>query len=231
MTTTVLTIAGSDPSGNAGLQVDLRVFAEAGLRGTAVVTAVTVQTAAAVEATNPVDPSLVAAQLRAALTEGVIAGKTGMLGCPEVVAELWPAGVPLVVDPVIRSTSGTVLGGGYEALLPRATIVTPNLPEARALTGLDDAPPEALARALVDDLGAGAALVTGGHGDDPDVVRDVLYDGAAVHVFGNPRLPGATATRGTGCRLSAALVVGLAAGRPLPEGCAGAIELVHRSLR
>jgi hydroxymethylpyrimidine/phosphomethylpyrimidine kinase len=237
----VLTIAGSDPSGGAGLQSDLRTFATAGLYGLAVPTAITVQTAGGgVTRSDVLAADLVAAQLRAALSEGPLAAaKTGMLGSAanvEAVAEAWAQReVPLVVDPVIRSSSGAdLLGpGGVAAvrtrLLPCAALVTPNLAEAAWLVGSSRwESPEDLARAVVD-LGAAAALVTGGHGGGA-TVRDVLWFKGALTVFEAPRIGGGESVHGTGCLLSASVVVELARGRELVSAVEAVIEAVRERL-
>lgn len=236
-----LTIAGSDPSGGAGLQADLLTFAALGVHGASVVTALTAQNTLAVRAIAPVDPTFVAQQLDAVLDDlDVRAAKTGMLhraAVVEAVAERLAArAVPhLVVDPVIVATTGVVLlePAGVAALrarlLPLATLVTPNLGEAEALTGRPVADPAGMreaARALVG-AGARAALVKGGH--LPGDALDVLYDGRGFHEFRAPRIA-TRHTHGTGCVLSAAVTASLARGLPLVEAVAAAKHHVTHAL-
>ncbi|HZP41672.1 MAG TPA: bifunctional hydroxymethylpyrimidine kinase/phosphomethylpyrimidine kinase [Candidatus Binatia bacterium] len=237
-----LTIAGSDPSGGAGLQADLKTFAALDVWGAAVVAALTAQNTCGVRACADVAPAFVGAQLDAVLDDlPVAAVKTGMLAraaVVDVVAEGLGARrprLPLVVDPVLVATSGDALAEPAlaarlaERLLPLATVVTPNLAEAEALTGLRATTPAAMrdaARALVD-RGARAALVTGGHlAGDP---CDVLFDGAAFHDLVAPRIPLAP-THGTGCTLSAAIAAGLARGLDLLAAVAEAKAFVGRAL-
>jgi hydroxymethylpyrimidine/phosphomethylpyrimidine kinase len=238
-----LTIAGSDSSGGAGIIADARTFMAYGVWTVAAVTAVTAQNAPGVQAVEVMAPSLVRAQLESARAGVRIdAAKTGMLGSAEVVEVVADFvardGVPLVVDPVLVSTSGTVLleAGGVdvvrERLLPGAWLVTPNLREAAVLTGLavggrEDM--EGAARALVA-MGCRAALVTGGHLTG-EVVADCLGvgDGEVVWLSG-PRL-GAPGTHGPGCVLSAAITAGLAGGLSVEEACAGGVEFVRAAIR
>jgi hydroxymethylpyrimidine/phosphomethylpyrimidine kinase len=219
----VLTIAGSDSGGAAGIAADLATFAGLGAHGACVVTAVTAQDTLGVRDVLPVPPATVSAQLDAVLEDlPVTAAKTGMLGSPEVVRLVAHRlrGRPLVVDPVLVATSGAELGGPevrrayLEHLIPAATVITPNADEARALLGIDETPRE-MARSLAG-LGA-AAVVTGGPGPDR----------ADVHCTDWAALPGeepvplthpAVATdndHGTGCTFSAALAVHLARAVPL----------------
>jgi hydroxymethylpyrimidine/phosphomethylpyrimidine kinase len=233
---TALTVAGSDPSGGAGLQADLRTFAAFDVHGVSVVTALTVQTARGVRSATGVSPALVAAQLDA--VGEVAAVKTGMLLEPaivEVVAERLRGVARLVVDPVMVATSGAVLlvPAAVDVLrarlLPLATLVTPNLHEAEVLTGrpvVTLADMRDAARALVG-LGARAALVTGGH--LPGEARDVLHDGTTLHELAAPRVPVERA-HGTGCVLSAAITAGLAHGRDLATAVADAKRAVTDAL-
>ena len=237
-----LTIAGADPSGGAGLQADLVTFAAFGVHGAAVVTALTAQNTRGVQAIAAVDPAFVAAQLDAVLPDlAPSAAKTGMLYTAAVVntvaERLKARPLPvLVVDPVVAATSGATLldAAGIAALrarlLPLATLVTPNLREAEILVGRPVADRSAMrdaARALVD-LGARAALVTGGHLSGDAI--DVLFDGGALHEYAAPRVPTPRGTHGTGCVLSAAITAGLAVGRPLTEAVAAAKRHVTGAL-
>ena len=236
-----LTIAGSDPGGAAGIQADLKTFHAFGVYGASVVTALTAQDTTAVYAIVDVDPSFVGAQLDAVLGDlPVAAAKTGMLGRAAVVevvsARLTTHPVPhLVVDPVLIATGGQQLTDPAalellrRTLLPLATLVTPNLLEAAALIGRpvrDLADMHDAAHALVD-LGARAALVTGGHLAGPPV--DVLFAGGVVRELEGPRI-GDTPAHGTGCTLSAAITAGLAAGLSLPDAVTRARRYVRRAL-
>ena len=232
----VLTIAGSDPSGGAGIQADLKAFATLGAFGAAVVTALTAQNTRGVRGIETVSPAFVVQQLDAVLEDlDVRAIKTGMLGrvaVVEAVANRLAAGpgVPIVVDPVLVATAGQPLAESEAVatirrdLLPLATLVTPNLPEAAALTGRPVSTASEMrdaARALTD-MGARAALVKGGH--LPDAAVDVLWDGVSFHELTAPRVPGIF--HGTGCTLSAAIAVYLARGTQLRDAVAQAKRYV-----
>jgi hydroxymethylpyrimidine kinase/phosphomethylpyrimidine kinase len=236
-----LSIAGSDPSAGAGIQADLKTFTTLGVYGAAVVTALTAQSAHGVDAVAAVDATFVTRQLSVVLEAlPVAAAKTGMLHRAEVVAAvadlLGARPLPaLVVDPVMVATSGAVLlerdalSVLRDRLLPLATLLTPNLDEAEALSGRAVRSPAAMAeaaRALVD-RGARAVLVTGGH--LPGDAVDVLYDGQAVHVYRGARV-GGPSRHGTGCALSAAITARLAHGDGLHEAIATAKEWVARAL-
>ncbi|MGQ9582769.1 MAG: bifunctional hydroxymethylpyrimidine kinase/phosphomethylpyrimidine kinase [Thermoplasmatota archaeon] len=229
----VLTVAGSDPSGAAGLQMDLRAFASLGLHGCSVVTAVTVQSTASVGEILPVPPALVRAQLDA-LTEdlGVRHVKTGMLYNASIAGAVadWAVEEDLspVVDPVLASTAGPRLSSLdlaqvlRERLIPRAQLVTPNLPEAAELTGIEIRGIEDMKRAAEEllGLGCGSVLVKGGHVPGAEVV-DVFYDGR-FSLLRAPRVE--RRTRGTGCMLSALATGLIAQGAPVRE----AVELAKR---
>ncbi len=236
-----LTIAGSDPSGGAGLQADLKTFAAFGVYGAAVVTSITVQNTMEVRDRLDLDAALVTAQLAAVQDDlDVAAAKTGLLGTAAQVdalaAHLRARPLPfLVVDPVLVATAGQALtdGGTLAALrarlLPLAALVTPNLSEASALvgrpvqdlTGMRDA-----ARALVD-LGAAAALVKGGH--LPGSARDVLCEAGVLHELDAERVH-VGRTHGAGCTLAAAVTAMLASGASLPNAVAAAKRYVTRAL-
>jgi hydroxymethylpyrimidine/phosphomethylpyrimidine kinase len=219
----VLTIAGSDSGGGAGIQADLKAIARCGGHGMTAITALTAQSTTGVTAIQEAPPEFVAEQMRAVLDDiGADAAKTGMLFSAAIIeavaAELARRALPLVVDPVMVASSGSRLlrPDAVEALVtlifPLASVVTPNLPEAQALTGLSTEDRLKLAERLVD-MGAGAALVTGGHGAEP---VDHLFDGTTHLPIPVARHPVA-ATHGAGCTHSAALAAGLAAGLSLPE--------------
>jgi hydroxymethylpyrimidine/phosphomethylpyrimidine kinase len=232
----LLSIAGSDSSGRAGLQADLETFAAHGAQGLSVVTAVTAQGAAGVSAVHAVPPDVVAAQLEAALAEGVDAVKVGMLGTAAVVEVVarglaGRGGLPVVVDPVLESSSGMSLldlegvARLRDRLLPLASLVTPNLPEASRLSGLavasDD---ERLAAALHLAALGPAVLLKGGHGDG-ELLVDLLVAGEVVQRFAHARQP--RVARGTGCRLASAVAARLGRGEPLPRAVGGAIEYLQ----
>jgi hydroxymethylpyrimidine/phosphomethylpyrimidine kinase len=216
-----LTIASSDSGGGAGVQADLKAFAAAGCYGMSAIVALTAQNTTAVTAIHELPPEFVRAQLDAVFDDiGVDAAKTGMLfsrAIIETVAdflETHPA--PLVVDPVMVASSGAKLleDDAVEALVtrlfPLATVITPNLPEAQILTGLDVEDRRALAERL-HELGAKAVLVTGGHGEHP---IDHLFDGE-LHLEIPVRYADVTATHGAGCTHSATLAALLARGEEL----------------
>src|SRR4051794_27345431 len=190
MTPVALTIAGSDPSGGAGIQADLKTFHQFGVYGEAVITLLTVQNTERVSRVEILPEDLVLEQLAAVLEDiPPPAAKTGALGSPAMVRAIARAAAsfpfPLVVDPVMVSKHGAPLaeGGGWEELLPYAALVTPNLPEAEALTGTAD--PRRAAQRLCE-MGARAVLIKGGHsaGD----ALDLLYDGVGWTEFPAPRI-------------------------------------------
>ena len=219
----VLTVASSDSGGGAGIQADLKAFARCGAHGASAIVALTAQNTVGVTAVHELPAEFVRAQIDAVLDDiGADAVKTGMLfSAPlvDAVADaLAPRGLPLVVDPVLVASSGARLlrpdavAVLVARLFPLATVVTPNLPEAQALTGLDCEDRARLAARLVE-LGARAALVTGGHGARP---VDHLFDGVE-HLEIPVVRHAVAATHGAGCTHSAALAAALAAGHPLPD--------------
>ena len=232
----VLTIASSDSGGGAGIQADLKAFARCGAHGMSAIVALTAQNTLGVTAIHEVPPSFVRAQIDAVLDDiGADAAKTGMLfSAPliEAVADaLEPRNLPLVVDPVMVASSGSTLllpeavGTLVSRLFPLATVVTPNLPEAQALTNLATEDRAVLAEQLVK-MGARAALVTGGHGADH---VDHLFDGSRHLRIPVARHPVA-ATHGSGCTHSAVLAAGLASGLSLPEAAKQAALLAGQAV-
>ena len=230
-----ITIAGSDSGGGAGIQADLKAFAAAGVHGTSAIVALTAQNTREVTAVHELPPSFVRAQLEAVAGDiGIDAAKTGMLysrPIVETVADwLEEHPLPLVVDPVMVASSGMRLleddavGVLVGRLFPLATVVTPNVPEARALTASEASPAE-LAEALVG-LGARAALVTGGHGEEP---VDHLFDGSGHHEIPFERHHVA-ATHGAGCTHSATLAALLARGLSLLDAAHGAAAAASRAV-
>ena len=237
-----LTIAGSDSGGGAGIQADLKTFHRFGVFGTSVITAVTAQNTRGVTGWVAVPLPIIMGQLDAVATDlRPAAVKTGMLADAAVVGVVAEslrahALAPYVLDPVMVATSGDPLlePGAVDAirrtLLPLAHLVTPNLDEARLLTGDDVCDPagmERAARQLVRE-GAHAALVKGGHLAGDEVV-DVLFDGRDVRAFRRPRID-TRHTHGTGCTLSAAITAHLALGLPLAAAVERSLDYVHRAI-
>jgi hydroxymethylpyrimidine/phosphomethylpyrimidine kinase len=245
-----LTIAGSDSGGGAGIQADLKAFAACGVHGMCAVTAITAQSTVGVDAIEIVSPAMIRAQVRAVARDiGVDAVKIGMLGTAETIAavagaldelgEIVSTPPPVVLDPVMVSESGARLLESdarralVEELLPRVTVATPNLPEARALAGAREDEDDALALArAVRALGPAVVIVTGGHratasnlgtgghratasdrvsGGDPPTAVDLYHDGARTVELGGERHP-AGAAHGSGCTHSAVLAARLALG-------------------
>jgi hydroxymethylpyrimidine/phosphomethylpyrimidine kinase len=240
-----LTIAGSDSGGGAGIQADLKTFHQFGVFGTSVLVALTAQNTRGVRAVEAVREALVAAQLQA-LAEDLppAALKTGMLAEASLVRLVsrtirengWG---PLVVDPVMVSTSGHRLLSAEaedvirDSLVPLAAVITPNLDEAAVLTGrvVHDIPTMERAGETLLRFGAAAALVKGGHlGDDRGTLTDVLVTADGVRHFTQPRLE-TRSTHGTGCTLSAAIAAFLARGMALPEAVARAKAFVWQALQ
>ncbi|MGD9496817.1 MAG: bifunctional hydroxymethylpyrimidine kinase/phosphomethylpyrimidine kinase [Armatimonadota bacterium] len=239
-----LTIAGSDSGGGAGIQADLKTFAALGVYGMSAITAITVQNTVGVRDALVLDAALIAAQIDAVLEDiGCDAAKTGMLGSAEVVAavaeRLAHHGVrDVVVDPVMVAKSGDRLLSDdactavVERLLPVARIVTPNLPEAAALLGREVAPDEmAEAARELCALGAGAAVVKGGHAGGERAV-DVLYDAASdtLTSFSAPRIDTGN-THGTGCTFASAIAAFLARGWRLEAAVGWAKRFVTEAIR
>jgi hydroxymethylpyrimidine/phosphomethylpyrimidine kinase len=227
---TAMTIATSDSGGGAGIQADLKAFARCGVHGTSAIVALTAQNTKEVLSVETLPRQFILDQVRAAATDiGVDAVKIGMLfdePTIEAVAEALDlvGDAPIVVDPVMVAESGAVLlkpeakRALIERILPRAAVATPNLAEARELTGLEDsATPEDLARA-VQALGPAAAVVTGGHLDDG---ADRFFDGERFELIDGPRHP-AGASHGSGCTHSSALAARLAQGDSLVEAARAA---------
>jgi len=236
----VLSIAGSDSGGGAGIQADLKAFARCGVHGMTAVTALTAQNTVAVTGVQAVPGPFIVEQVRAVADDiGVDAVKIGMLGSAETVAavdealDLLAPGTPIVIDPVMVAESGAVLldEAAREALidrlLPRATVITPNLPEARVLGGAG-APKdvEALARAL-HGLGPEIVVITGGHREE---ATDVLFDGEVIHLIAGARHPDGAA-HGSGCTHSSALAAHLALGYTPLEAARAARAIAADAVR
>lgn len=237
----VLTIAGSDSGGGAGIQADLRTFALHGVHGASVIAALTAQNTCGVQGVFPVPAAFVQAQLDSVLTDlRVVAAKSGMLGDPEVIgrlAETWrrerPG--PLVVDPVMVATSGDRLLPVaaeqvlVERWLPLAELLTPNLPEAEVLLGRpigsDVAAREVAGRELQARWGCWV-LLKGGHAD----ARDLLIGPGHLQWLGGERIE-TPHTHGTGCHLSAAIAARLGRGEAVPEAVVAAKAWLTRALQ
>jgi hydroxymethylpyrimidine/phosphomethylpyrimidine kinase len=247
----VLSIAGSDSGGGAGIQADLKAFARCGVHGMTAITALTAQNTVGVSAIHPVPPDMIVAQVRAVAEDiGVDAVKIGMLGTAETVHAVREAlallepGTPVVIDPVMVAESGAVLlddaarRATVAELLPLATVITPNLPEARVLAAGpagtdppsngddDDDDAVRLARAL-RTLGPHAVVVTGGH---RDAATDVFYDGETVELIPGERHRDGAA-HGSGCTHSSALAAHLALGLGPLEAARAAREIAGAAVR
>ena len=247
----LLTIAGSDSGGGAGIQADLKTFAAHGAYGMSAVTALTAQNTRGVRAVHAAPADFVAAQIDAVFEDlGVDAVKIGMLADAAIVravasrlrAWLGPGPrprPPVVLDPVMVAKSGDPLladdavAAIVEELLPLATLVTPNLPELERLAGREPGKEgeegERIETARALAAGGPAVLAKGGHAAGEEVV-DLLVDGAEVHRFAHPRIA-TTSDHGTGCTLSSAIAARLGAGEPLAEAVRGGIEYLQGALR
>jgi hydroxymethylpyrimidine/phosphomethylpyrimidine kinase len=236
----VLSIAGSDSGGGAGIQADLKAFARCGVHGMTAVTAVTAQNTVAVTAVQAIRPDVIVAQVRAVVEDiGVDAVKTGMLGDEATIdavagaLDLLAPGTPVVVDPVMVAESGADLldpaarGALAQRVLSRATVATPNVPEAARLAGIPaDTGARELARA-VHALGPDVVVVTGGHREE---ATDVVFDGRTLTEIPGERHPGAAA-HGSGCTHSAALAAQLALGRDPLEAARRAKAIAAEAVR
>ena len=237
-----LTIAGSDSGGGAGIQADLKTFSALGVYGASVITAVTAQNTRAVTAVHDLPPTMVAAQINAVLDDlAVGAVKIGMLSSPEIIeavaAALAGYEAPIVLDPVMVAKSGDALlkdeavDSLKTRLLPLATVLTPNLPEAARLLGVAEAAEggEDQAAALME-MGPQAVLLKGGHGTGA-VCTDLLVSRDAPPVrLEAPRIE-TTNTHGTGCTLSSAIAAGLAGGLALGQAVDQAHAYLHAAIR
>jgi len=215
-----LSIAGSDSGGGAGIQADIKAFGAAGVHGTTAITAITVQNTVAVSGVHAVPPDVIVAQVRAVAEDlGIDAVKIGMLGdVPTITAvaaalDALPEGTPVVHDPVMVAESGArllpaeALAALVEHIVPRSTVLTPNLSEARALAGDETLDGEQLARA-VHALGPHVVVVTGGHREE---ATDLVFDGTTLTELPGERFPDGAA-HGSGCTHSSTLAARLALG-------------------
>ena len=240
----VLVVAGSDSGGGAGIQADIKAITALGAYAATAITALTAQDTTGVHAIHEVPEAFVEQQMRVVLDDiGADAVKTGMLHRPEIIATVArtlreaAAGVPVVVDPVMVAKGGArLLGEDAHAalvaeLVPLARLLTPNVPEAEALTGMTVASESDMAAAGENllALGAQAVLMKGGHLAGDDVV-DLLIEAGARERFAAPRLA-TRHTHGTGCTLASAIAAGLAQGLGLSAAVARAHAYVHEAIR
>jgi hydroxymethylpyrimidine/phosphomethylpyrimidine kinase len=235
----VLSIAGSDSGGGAGIQADLKAFARCGVHGMTAITALTAQSTVGVTGVHPVPGEFVVEQVRTVAQDiGVDAVKIGMLGTAGIVAAVREAlgllapGTPVVIDPVMVAESGAVLldedarRALVEQLLPLATVITPNVPEARVLAGGDAGDADELARRL-HPLGPANVVVTGGHREE---AVDVFFDGRELHRIAGERHPDGAA-HGSGCTHSSALAAHLALGHSPLEAARAARAIAGEAIR
>ncbi|HWE51676.1 MAG TPA: bifunctional hydroxymethylpyrimidine kinase/phosphomethylpyrimidine kinase [Bryobacteraceae bacterium] len=233
-----LTIAGSDPSGGAGIQADLKTFHQLRVFGASAVTLITVQNTVRVSRVEPLDAGLVTGQIEAVLEDlPPNAAKTGALGTTAIIEAV--AGIsfdcPLIVDPVLISTQGaalldpSALVALRDRLFPKATLVTPNLHEAAALTGHPVETPDQMKEAAhrIADLGVPYVLIKGGHLHD-DPIDILLFKGAFTE-FPSPRIA-SRHTHGTGCTYSAAITAFIARGLDVPDAIAHAKRFIHEAI-
>lgn len=240
----VLSIAGSDSGGGAGIQADIKTVTALGGYAATAITAITVQNTLGVRAIYPVPLDIIRGQIDAVLEDiGADCIKTGMLASADIIDAVWgrlqalAAHVPRVIDPVMVATSGARLidEGAIAALktrlVPGATLLTPNIPEAEVLSGLPVADAESMRRAgqALLALGAKAVLVKGGHLEGPEVI-DILVSTEGTEIFRSPRID-TRHTHGTGCTLASAIATGLAQGLPLVDAVQRARAYVHEAIR
>ena len=240
----VLTIAGSDSGGGAGIQADLKTFMAFSVYGMSAITAVTAQNTRGVHRIFPMPPDMVAEQIRSVMTDiGVDAVKIGMLFSADIIkvvaTELrhMALPVPVVIDPVMRAKNGDALlqpvaeETFLTQLLPLATVVTPNLPEASALLGIEINSRESMIKAakMLADSGPGAVLIKGGHLQD-DLAADLLWMQGHYEWFEAPRIM-TPHTHGTGCTVSSAIAAQLARGQELRQAVQGAKHYVTEAIR
>lgn len=238
----VLSVAGSDSSGGAGIQADIKAITAMGAYAATAITAITVQNTLGVSDVMPLEPDLIVAQMKAVLDDiGADIVKTGMLHSTAVIeavaAELDErSGIDLVVDPVMVAKGGTSLLQEdamialRNLLVPAAVLLTPNMPEAEALTGkpvktLDD---QKRAGDALIGLGPKAVLIKGGHGEG-DLVHDVLVTEESIEVMTSPRLE-TVHTHGTGCTLASAIAALLSQGAPMRDAVSIARDYVHEAI-
>jgi hydroxymethylpyrimidine/phosphomethylpyrimidine kinase len=243
MTAIAVTIAGSDSGGGAGIQADLKTFSAFGVYGASVITALTAQNTLGVQGIHDVPPAFIAQQIDSVFSDlAVAAVKIGMLSQPAVI-ETVAAGIArhaarnIVLDPVMVATSGDrllapeAIATLKTSLIPRALVVTPNLPEAAALLDEPIAQEEGAMRAQAErilELGAQAVLIKGGHAAGGEST-DILVDGNGIERFASPRVATRN-THGTGCTLSSAIAAGLAKGHSLRDAVGAAKTYISAAI-
>jgi hydroxymethylpyrimidine/phosphomethylpyrimidine kinase len=239
----VLLVGGSDCSGGAGIQADIKAVCAMGGHAAAAITAITVQNTLGVSAVQALGDDIILAQIQAVLDDiGTDTIKTGMLGSAGLIEKLVAmikdkaADKPLIIDPVMVATSGDALIDDHAAmairdhLLPLATLVTPNIPEAEALTGgkVTDLGSQIAAGEELMEMGAGAALIKGGHLSG-DIMRDVLVSARGMNIMERPRID-TQHTHGTGCTLASAIAALMAQGVALPDAVQSAGDYLHEAI-
>jgi hydroxymethylpyrimidine/phosphomethylpyrimidine kinase len=236
----VLVIAGSDSGGGAGIQADIKTITALDAFAMTAITALTAQNTLGVEAVWPVPETFIAQQIDVVLNDlGADCIKIGMVGdvpAIKAVLQALPTGIPIVLDPVMVAKGGHALLAGQavgmlrDRLLPLATIVTPNLPEAEALTGQPIRTVEDMHRAAakIAAMGPQAVLLKGGHLDS-DTVTDILFAQGSAEAFSDPRIP-TKHTHGTGCTTASAIAAGLAQGLPLRDAVVRARRYVRAAI-
>lgn len=240
----VLIIAGSDPSGGAGIQADIKTVTALGGYAATAVTALTVQNTTGVSAVYPVTPEIIRMQIDSVMSDiGTDAIKIGMIGeekAAHAIADAldaWAEDVPVILDPVLVATSGDALAGGgvagllLERLAPLCALITPNTDEAAALSGVSVKGRDDMiaAGAALVKAGANAALIKGGHLSG-EKVEDILLANGSVEIFETDRIE-TTSTHGTGCTLASACATGFAQRLTLPESVKRAIDYVQEAIR
>jgi hydroxymethylpyrimidine/phosphomethylpyrimidine kinase len=243
MVNVAMTIAGSDSGGGAGIQADLKTFQELGVFGTSAITAITVQNTHGVTAIQAMEPSIISAQIKAVTEDFTVkAIKTGMLFSAEVIHavadSIRDSGIPLVVDPVMIAKGGAALlhDEAVEAmksiLLPLATVITPNIPEAEVLTGLTIKTDKDIDKAAehILALGAKAVVIKGGHRQDAAFAEDVFVSKVGTKFSVRSSWVNTKDTHGTGCTYAAALTAFLANGEKLEDAVVSAKHFIHAAI-
>jgi hydroxymethylpyrimidine/phosphomethylpyrimidine kinase len=243
MVNVAMTIAGSDSGGGAGIQADLKTFQELGVFGTSAITAITVQNTHGVTAIQAIEPSIISAQIKAVTEDFTVkAIKTGMLFSAEVIHavadSIRDSGIPLVVDPVMIAKGGAALlhDEAVEAmksiLLPLATVITPNIPEAEVLTGLTIKTDKDIDKAAehILALGAKAVVIKGGHRQDAAFAEDMFVSKVGAKFSVRSPWVNTKDTHGTGCTYAAALTAFLANGEKLEDAVVSAKHFIHAAI-
>lgn len=244
MTSAALTIAGSDSGGGAGIQADLKTFQELGVFGTSALTAITAQNTLGVHAVQPVDAGIVAAQIQAVLDDlPVKAIKTGMLFSAEIIQSVAHelraySAIPLVIDPVMIAKGGASLlqneavAALKDQLLPAATLITPNIPEAEALTGqlIRSEHDMVLAANTLLSMGSSAVLLKGGHREDVPYAEDLFLTANGEHFLMRSKRIETRHTHGTGCTFAAAITAELAKGHSLEKAVVTAKHFIQLAI-